>query len=180
MKKTDLKKYCNIALEAGATHVKVIDPAGVATAPWVRLKCQFGCGGYGESYNCPPLTPTDQETRRILDAYHRALLFHLATAATPARAKILKRYRNRLIDLEGEMFKDGYYKAFVLLSGPCSGCRECGIRTGRACHDRFRLRPSLEGCGIDVFQTARNHGLPIVPLRTEAEPRNNYALLLVD
>jgi predicted metal-binding protein len=180
MKTKDLKKYCDYALESGATHAKPIQPSSIVTAPWVRLKCQFGCGGYDGSYCCPPHTPTHEETREILDSYQRAILFHIETASTPGRERLLKNYRNRLVDLEGEMFKDGYYKAFIFLAGPCRGCRECGKTTGDACRDRYRARPSLEGSGIDVFQTARNNGFHIEPLRTEKEPRNTFCLILVD
>ncbi len=44
---SDLAKYCSVAIEAGATYVKQIHLSSVVTAPWVRLKCQFGCPGYG-------------------------------------------------------------------------------------------------------------------------------------
>ncbi|MBU3931253.1 MAG: DUF2284 domain-containing protein [Proteobacteria bacterium] len=51
----DLKKYCDEALEKGATHAKLIFPGSVITAPWVRLKCQYGCQfGYNKCYCCPP------------------------------------------------------------------------------------------------------------------------------
>jgi predicted metal-binding protein len=176
----DLKRYGDLVRKAGATKVKVISPATVVTAPWVRWKCQFGCGGYGHSYCCPPHTPSDGETRKVLDAYHRALLCHIETTATPDRRRRLKRFRQGLIDLEGEMFKDGYYKAFVFLAGPCHHCAECGVERGKACADRYRARPSLEACGIDVYQTARNNGFAIDPLRTQAEPRNTFCLVLVD
>jgi len=85
-----------------------------------------------------------------------------------------------LIDLEGDMFKDGYYKAFVLLAGPCDVCKQCAKATGDGCTDRYRARPSMEACGIDVFQTARNNGFHIETLRDETEPRNNFCLMLVD
>lgn len=180
MKRNDLKKYCDYALKGGATSVKQIQPSSVVTAPWVRLKCQFGCGGYDYSYCCPPHTPTYEETRKILDSYHRAILFHIETSLTPGRGKLLKGYRTTLIDLEGEMFKDGYYKAFIFLSGPCKLCKECGKVTGAPCSNRYRARPSMEGCGIDVYQTARNNGFYIETLRDETEPRNNFCLMLVD
>ncbi len=41
----DLEKYCSLAIKAGAAHAKQIHPSSVVTAPWVRLKCQFGCPG---------------------------------------------------------------------------------------------------------------------------------------
>ena len=42
---SDLEKYCSLAVAAGATHAQQIHPSSVVTAPWVRLKCQFGCPG---------------------------------------------------------------------------------------------------------------------------------------
>jgi predicted metal-binding protein len=180
MKKNDLKKYCDRAVKIGATNAKPILPSSVVTAPWVRFKCQFGCGGYDYSYCCPPNTPTYEETRRVLDSYRRAILFQIETSLTPGRGRHLKKYRHSLIDLEGEMFKDGYYKAFVFLAGPCDVCRECGKVTGTACNNGFRARPSMEACGIDVFQTARNNGFHIETLRDETEPRNTFCLMLVD
>jgi predicted metal-binding protein len=180
MKKKDLKKYCDYALEGGATKVKPIHPCTVVTAPWVRWKCQFGCGGYDYSYCCPPHSPTPEETREVLDSYHRAILFHVETSLIPGRERLLKKFRHMLVDLEGEMFKDGYYKAFVFLAGPCDVCRECGRVTGEACRDRYRARPSMEACGIDVFQTARSNGFHIETLRDRTEPRNTFCLMLVD
>ena len=179
MKRNDLKKYCDHALDGWATNVKPIQPSSVVTAPWVRLKCQFGCPGYDQSYCCPPHTPTPDQTRKILDSYNRALLFHIETLSSKGREK-RKKLLQMLIDLEGDMFKDGYYKAFVLLAGPCDVCKQCAKATGDACTDRYRARPSMEACGIDVFQTARNNGFRIETLRDETEPRNNFCLMLVD
>jgi len=38
----------------------------------------------------------------------------------------------------------------------------------------------MEGCGIDVFQTARNNGFFIQPLREKTENQNLYRLMLVE
>ena len=156
MKRNDLKKYADHALKRGATSVKQIQPSSVVTEPWVRLKCQFGCEGYNYGYCCPPHTPTPEETRKILDAYNRALLFHIETLPSKGREK-RKKFLQMLIDLEGHLFKDGYYKAFVFLAGPCRLCEECGKVSGASCNHGDRARPSMEACGIDVFQTARNN-----------------------
>jgi predicted metal-binding protein len=180
MNVNDLKKYSDHALSGGATGVKQIHPSSVVTAPWVRLKCQFGCGGYNYGYCCPPNTPTAEETRLVLDCYNRALLFHIETLWSKDRGTRLKKFRQMLIDLEGDMFKDGYYKAFVFLAGPCNLCKECGKVTGTFCSHGDRARPSMESCGIDVFQTARNNGRHIETLREETEPRNTFCLMLVD
>lgn len=176
----DLKKYVAHALREGATVAKQIDPSSVVTDAWVRLKCQFGCGGYNYSYCCPPHTPTAEETRRVLDGYDRALLFQIETLPSKERSKRLRTFFRMLVDLEAEMFKDGYYKAFVYLAGPCRLCNECGKIKGTPCNHGDRARPSMEACGIDVFKTARNNGCRIETLREETEPRNTFCLMLVD
>lgn len=180
MPDSDLGKYCKQAIEKGATHAKQIDPSSVVTAPWVRWKCQFGCIEYGKGHCCPPDTPTPEQTRAVIDSYRRAILFHLENPKTPGRGKRFRDFYDMLIDLEGGMFKDGYYKAFVFVAGPCRICKECAKLSGNPCNFGFRARPSMESCGIDVYQTARNNGFFIVPLRERTETQNIYCLLLVD
>ena len=86
----DLRKYCASAAEKGATHAKQIRPSSVVTAPWVRLKCQSGCGSYDRSYCCPPETSTPENTRAILDTYQRAILLHKEAPRTPNKGKEFK------------------------------------------------------------------------------------------
>ena len=180
MNDVNLEKYCAQAVEKGATHAKQIHPSSVVTAPWVRLKCQFGCPVYGKSYCCPPHTSTPEQTRVIIDSYHRAILFHIQAPRTPDRKKRFKKYFDMLIDLEGEIFKDGYYKAFVFLAGPCTLCRECAKLQRDPCIFGDRARTSMEGCGIDVYKTARNNGFFIETLREKTQTQNIYCLMLVD
>ncbi len=52
-----LEIYCQKAMERGMDGAKVIDPRSIVTAEWVRMKCQFGCPGYGGRLCCPPHTP---------------------------------------------------------------------------------------------------------------------------
>ena len=182
MDHSDLETYWRSAIEGWDAEAKGIHPSSVVTAPWVRLKCQFGCTGYGKGYCCPPDTPGPEETRAILGAYHRAMLFHIrgAKQAEQSRRKYLMTFFETLVELEGKMFKDGFYKAFVLLAGPCELCKECAKQSGRPCTFGFKARPSMEACGIDVYQTARNNGFFIQPLREQSETQDCYCLMLVD
>jgi len=91
-----------------------------------------------------------------------------------------KEFLQKLTKLEGDMFKDGYYKAFVLLAGPCRECKECAKSTGAPCNFGGKARPSMEGCGIDVYQTVRNNGFAVEPLREKSETQNWFSLMLVD
>ena len=182
MNHSDLQPYCTRAVEGGADHTKQIHPSTVVTAPWVRLKCQFGCPMYGKGYCCPPDSPTPEQTRAIIDCYDRAILFHYQIIKKPdqSRRKLVREYYEVLIDLEADMFKDGYYKAFVFLAGHCDLCKECSKLEGVPCKFGYRARPAMEACGIDVYQTVRNNDFFIKPLKHKEEEWNFYCLMLVD
>ncbi len=180
MNDDDLEKYCTRINEEELTHAKQIDPSTVVTAPWVRLKCQFGCPGYDRSYCCPPNTPKHDETRAVLDSYHRAILFHIEALLAEERGKRIREHYKMLTDMEGDLFKEGYYKAFLLLSGPCRLCKECSYLKDDPCILRNNARPSMEACGIDVYQTARNNGFRIETLSEKSDTQNHYCLMLID
>lgn len=176
-----LEQYCQEAIAAGATHAVVTQPGLVITAPWVRWKCQFGCDHYGKSWLCPPRTPTPEETRQTLDSYNRAILFHLEWTRGKQSGRVIKDYFDNVVALERELFLDGFYRAFALLAGYCFTCREgCAVLQNQPCRFPLKARPSMEACGIDVFQTVHDHGMPLRTVRTQDETRNIYCLLLVD
>ena len=60
-----------------------------------------------------------------------------------------------LVKMEGDIFKDGYYKSLVYLAGPCPLCKECSKITDGACNMPGKARPSMESCGILRFQMRR-------------------------
>ena len=156
--------------KSGVIDVRIVCPSQVATAAWVRLKCQFGCDGYGQCLVCPPFTPTPQQMREVLDAYNRAVLIHFDPEAD---------VKATLADLERTIFLRGAWKAFGLGAGPCYFCKRCPVKQGY-CRHAHRARPSMEACGIDVFTTVRRAGLPIQVVTTTRQCPNYYGLVLVD
>jgi len=165
---TSLEPFIKRACALGALEAKVIDPASIVTAAWVRLKCQFGCGGYNSSLCCPPHTPMPEETRRVLDEYRRAILIHCKPGVG---------VKDLVAALEREVFLAGFYQAFALGSGPCHLCEECNFD---GCVHPHQARPSMEACGIDVYATARGNGCPIEVVTGESSDQNYYGVVLVD
>jgi predicted metal-binding protein len=165
--------YVKAALEKGVSHAMVVDTSKVFTAPWVRLRCQFGCPLYGKGLCCPPYAPTWEETRKVLDSYQRAILLHFQ-----GTSGIDTLFNEIIVELEKQIFLDGYYKAFSMGSGPCRKCKECDP-TG-SCRNPMTARPSMEGSGIDVFKTAREHGLPIEVVRERGDRKDLYGIVLVE
>jgi predicted metal-binding protein len=138
-------------------------------AEWVRLKCQYGCPGYGALLTCPPHSPTPAQTRRVLDEYRHLLLVHCD------RGRVVSRL---VVKLEREVFFDGYYKAFAWGAGPCKLCRTCDTKAG--CRHAWIARPSMEASGIDVYATARRAGFPIRVVRGEDDGVNCYGLVGIE
>lgn len=165
------KELCELAKgKSGVIDARTIAPSEVETAPWVRLKCQFGCDGFGLCLVCPPFTPTPQQMREVLDSYRRAILLHCKPDAD-VKAIVAK--------LEREIFLKGYFKAFGLGAGPCYFCKECDLEE-KICKHADKARPSMEACGIDVFSTVKKVGFPIEVVRSTRQCPNYYGLILVD
>ena len=165
------KDLCDLAKQqSGVKDASIVLPSDVETAAWVRLKCQYGCGGYGQCLVCPPYTPTAEQIRTVLDGYERALLIHF-----DAEAEV----KAIVADLERSIFLRGAWKAFGLGAGPCYFCKECDLQT-KQCRHPEQARPSMEACGIDVFSTVKKAGLPIKVVRTRRQCPNYYGLILVD
>jgi predicted metal-binding protein len=142
------------AHQAGFHFARVIEARDIAFEPWVRLKCQFGCPGYGTTLTCPPYSPDEIKMREILSSYSHALLVQ----GTPPS----KQFHTRLLSLERELFLSGYAEALAFGAGPCTVCSECQPE-GR-CRFPDLARPSLEACGVDVYETARRAGLALQPV----------------
>jgi predicted metal-binding protein len=165
--------YLN-TIQQNVDHAVIVKTSRVVTAPWVRMKCQFGCAGYGHSLCCPPKAPTPDEMRKILDSYTHGILLH---RQIKKGGKTLERLSQTGVDLERTLFLDGYYKAWTLGCGPCGRCETCNME---ACLHPDKARPSMEACGIDVYATARAYDLPIQVVRERTDVQNLYALVLAE
>jgi predicted metal-binding protein len=141
-------KYIKRARELGAVGAKVISAKSIVAAEWVRLKCQFGCDGYGGCLTCPPHSPTPETTRRMLGHYKRGLLVH---------GDEYTDIRTITVTLEREMFLDGYFKAFGMGAGACDDWTQLLLRPcSRLCRLRVLACPRTCSCtrGKIVFASS--------------------------
>ena len=167
-KDKNLRGFLQRIPDIGTREAKIIDPRTVETAPWVRWKCRYGCGGYNSSLMCPPHAPTPEETCMVLDSYKRAILFE----AGRLEAKKIA------VKMEREALLSGYYKAFGLGAGPCRLCDSCAFDQG--CRHPDEARPAMEACGIDVFATVRKYGFTIEVVKNRKDPRHYFGLVLIE
>ena len=171
----EFDKYVKKARSMGITKARIIDPKSVVVGDWVRLKCQYGCGGYGKRLTCPPYSPTPDYTRKMLGEYSAGLLMQVIDISFDTNPDFsLERI---VTDLEREIFLDNYYKVFGMAAGPCGFCRTC--ETEEPCKHPYDARPAMEACGIDVYATARNNGFELNVVTKEDSPCSLLSLILI-
>ena len=163
-------QWADIAISEGFRRAVPISAEKIATAPWVRLKCRYGCRGFGKNLQCPPNGQNDLETERLLNSYKWAILLE---GAPPGR-----QFHQRLIDLEKKAFLSGLHKAFVLGAGPCTVCDKCPGEG--ACNRSDLARPSMEASGIDVYETAKAADLCLAPVKEKGQYVKYIGLLLLE
>lgn len=178
-----LEALCQLARSRGACEVRTMDARGVVLDPRVRLKCMAPmCENYGRNLMCPPNVMPLQEFSEVLKRYSWAILVqypipqqHFAVDedargmeqayADKEYSKQLLRTERAFIDLMGllekEAMRSGHRFATAFSGGACRLCDECvGQGSGKSCRHPFRARPAMEAMGIDVYETAKNAGLP--------------------
>lgn len=163
----EIAKLTGIVREMGG-DAAAIPASAVVTAEWVRMKCLFGCQGFGRRFGCPPYSPTPKETAAVLKEFKTALLVRFdedVGEAGPERlvTRELTAYVQQMMyELEKTAFADGFYKVLTYTGHQCGWCKSCAAKekgaTASDCRLRKKMRPSMEAAGIDVYATAKAAG----------------------
>ena len=167
--------------EHGYADFQWIAPKDIVVSQWVRMKCVFGCGNYGQNASCPPNVPSVSECRQFFDDYRTAVILHFEKRVDqPEDRHAWSRGVNQeLLKLEKAIFLAGYQKTFLLFMDSCGLCAECsGVR--EQCKNPRSARPSPESMAVDVYSTARQCGYPIEVLSDCSQAMNRYAFLLIE
>lgn len=167
-KASKLNPFVSMALEQyGAKTALVIPAASIETAAWVRMRCQYGCVGYGNRLTCPPFAPTPEYTQKVIDGYKTALLFEGG----------MQSVTTNVVAMEREIFLAGYYKAWGMGGGPCMRCDRCSLKR---CNEPLKARPSMEACGVDVYKTLKNNGIELKVCHDFSCVDRHFGVVLVE
>ncbi|MBI4773377.1 MAG: methyltransferase domain-containing protein [Deltaproteobacteria bacterium] len=166
----EMEGLLHAARSSGFSRAVLMPADQVVVAPWVRLKCRFGCSGYSNNRQCPPFAMPEEATRRLLDTYATVMVIE---GAPPGLE-----FHENLLRVEKEAFLAGFHKALVFGAGPCPLCSPCPVEG--PCRHPKRARPSMEACGMDVYATARNAGIRIEPLTEPLQYVKYIGLLLLE
>ena len=171
--------WCRRAVQLGADAATAVEADDVVAAEWVRAKCLFGCDEPGVRKTCPPNLQPVAVTQKLLSEYRKGVLLEVGPIVGEENSDPeSRRLNDAALALERDLFLAGHHKAWMMGAGPCDLCASCA--EGRQCPTPERARPSMEGCGIDVFTTVRNAGRTIDVVRDEDDEYRFFALVLVD
>ena len=183
----NLLRYCEKALELGATKAMVVATEDIPVDERVTLKCQIPrCFGYGAGAHCPPNTLKPAELREILKGYRWAVFFIKDVppqvivrdkATIKERIAAYQEVYKIVNEVESMAFYDGHYLAFGFAAGSCrhtfcSQQETCQAMEGKKCRFSLRSRPSMEAVGIDVYHMVAKAGWDIYPIGSDAKPEN--------
>ena len=140
MNSTGKKQIEKLAIAHGLRDFKWMNPNSIILGHWVRMKCSYGCPGYGKRKTCPPYVPSVEECIKFFREYKRGLFFHFAKKLKDPemRHPWSKEVNQRMLDLEREVFLSGYQKAFVFPQAPCRLCKNCTGSAEEGFHWRVR------------------------------------------
>lgn len=165
-----MNKYIQLAKDIGMTNTLHTTPDNIVFDIRAILKCRWGCEDFSENnIRCHTRNTSYDERVAMVKQYKNILFIHSHDA---------HQLSNALLEIERTAFLDGYYFAFALRF--CHLCKTCATEQEKPCPTPQKIRPCEESFGIDVYQTARNLGLPCQPLQSEHETQNRYGFVLID
>jgi predicted metal-binding protein len=169
-----------LILRHGYTEFKWIDPQKIVVSQWVRMKCMFGCGEYGQNASCPPNLPSVAECQKFFQEYRDAIIFRFEKKVDKPKDRHAwsKQINLKLLKMEREVFISGCEKAFLLFMDSCGICTECSGERN-TCQKPKLSRPTPEGMAVDVYTTVRQMGFPIRVCRDYSQEMNRYAFLMI-
>ena len=165
------------ATALGADGAAPLSAAAVEVAEWARLKCSYGCPDHGRRRTCPPFSPSAAEFRAVLAGYESTLLLWVEAGDDLTAER--RRLHEATLAVEREAFLSGLHKAFALLEGACLWCTDDEPCAPQACRHPELVRPSLSGCGVDVFATAAAAGVTLRVARARGDSFRLLGLVLL-
>ena len=164
----DYDKLREAVLKAGAGKAAVIPGSKIVTSETFREICAGnGCGRYGRCWMCPPDIGEISDLIETVKSFPRALLYQnifeledsFDIEGMERSAKLHGRISRQVEKAVKPLLPEGYLH---LINGGCGYCETCAKAEDRPCVSPENAMPSMEGCGIDVYQTAKDTDLKYI------------------
>ena len=155
-------KLIAAAKEAGAAGAVVIPVSQMVLSAQFRDICQNNqCGNFGKCWVCPPMLPP-MDTAMAQIRSHTHVLWYQSVSALEdsfdmegmfAAGAAHAQLSQRLQDLVQPLLSGEFLH---LTCGGCHLCPTCAKVQEQPCRHPDKALPSLEGYGVDVYQTTKD------------------------
>ena len=145
----------NIGKKYGIDEAIDIYPSKVDVKNWVSAKCKYCCPNSRPA--CWQTAIPPEELKRILDEYRRAVM---------VIGKGTGNFRDAILEMETELYKKGFYKAFALINGVPETT------------EQGKQRPTISGSGIDLLSLIRRFKKNTPPFKLGDCPP--WAIILIE
>lgn len=162
-----LNDIVSAALDSGAAKAAVISGSSIVLSESFYELCKSNaCGNFGRCWMCPPDIAPIRTLMERVRSYPRGLLYQSISpledsfdiegmeAAARGHAMLSQRIDRIVKPMVGDCFH--------LSCGGCNLCPECAKRTGEPCRFEDRALLSMEGAGIDVYNTVKDTQLKYI------------------
>jgi len=158
----------NVALSLGAEKAAFIAQGDIVLSPTFRAICrQNNCGQYGRCHMCPPDIGPIEHLMEKVRSYEKGLVYqtiHCIEDSFDIEGMLTASHAHALCSRRiHEALEPQFPSGFLHLS--VGGCRVCPICTkpdGVPCRFPSAALPSLEGYGVDVYQSIKNTTLAYI------------------
>ncbi len=163
----------------GLTEVKFIHAAQIFTSGAIRLRCQYSCCHARQLATTPPMTPTAEEARRVLDEYRFGVIVR-REEDVPDRdvREMWEDFAKAVLGLEQECMMRGYPRAFAIAVGTC--LYQHTDDSLKPCDYPGKTRPTFEAAGIELRETLEMVHLQEHAVREAGDALQLFGVLLLD
>jgi predicted metal-binding protein len=162
----DTDSLKTIALDAGFSHVGVLDAESTAIVPReeVREMCAANkCRAYDANWSCPPVCGTLDECAARLRSFTRGLVLQttgrLEDSFDYESIERLQREHAEHMTAFAKKMRPFMPDALLLGAGACCRCRPCTY-PDTPCRFPREMYSSMEAYGLMVSDVCRDSGLP--------------------
>lgn len=164
----DTEKLVQSALAAGALKAVVIPQEQVALSAEFRRACEANqCGLYGKCWMCPPAIGEIEPLMAQVRSFPEGLLYQTVGELEDS-FDIEGMLEARKVHAEVSQQLETVLKAEIagnylhLTCGGCYLCKSCAILKDEPCRYPDRALSSLEGYGVDVYNTVKDTPLKYI------------------
>jgi len=140
--------------------------------------CKFGCPEYGKYPSCPPYVGSIHENRAFVREYEYFVLVTTPEEFGDDFDGYKRMYQERLLNIQKDLIKAGYFYAFALFPGSCRLCKVCGMPD--TCYRRSDVRPSVSAMGIELLPYLQSKETVLQKLNISLHTRRLFSIIFLE